>query len=100
MIIDFCCFDLGSRSSYDIGRNGQVRDPRGLYLELDRNGRPAPGAEDGSPLSDNVMFDNQCYATTPSSSNGNSDQDQSNNKTTPGPCTRMDGKKHAGPDGH
>lgn len=23
------------------------------------------------------MFDNQCYATTPSSSNGNSDQDQS-----------------------
>ena len=31
---------------------------------------------EGSPPSDNVMFDNQCYATTPSSSNGNSDQDQ------------------------
>lgn len=76
----------GSRSSYDIGRNGQVRDPRGLYLELDRNGRPTPGG-DASPLSDNVMFDNQCYATTPSSSNGNSDQDQSNNKGTSGPYT-------------
>ncbi|XP_015378964.1 PREDICTED: protein still life, isoform SIF type 1-like isoform X3 [Diuraphis noxia] len=61
------------------GRNGQARDPRGLYLELDRNGRPTHGG-DVSPLSDNAMFDNQCYATTPSSSNGNSDQDQSNNK--------------------
>jgi len=75
---------LGSRSSYDIGRNGQVRDPRGLYLELDRNGRPTPGG-DASPLSDNVMFDNQCYATTPSSSNGNSDQDQNNTTTYAGP---------------
>lgn len=35
------------------------------------------GCVEGSPPSDNVMFDNQCYATTPSSSNGNSDQDQS-----------------------
>jgi hypothetical protein len=34
------------------------------------------GCIEGSPPSDNVMFDNQCYATTPSSSNGNSDQDQ------------------------
>lgn len=34
------------------------------------------GCLEGSPPSDNVMFDNQCYATTPSSSNGNSDQDQ------------------------
>lgn len=31
-----------------------------------------------SPPSDNVIFDNQCYATTPSSSNGNSDMEQSN----------------------
>lgn len=64
-----------------MGRNGQVRDPRGLYLELDRNGRPNPGG-DVSPLSDNVMFDNQCYAPPPPlcSSNGNSDQDQCNNK--------------------
>lgn len=75
---------LGSRSSYDIGRNGQVRDSRSLHLELDRNGRPTV-AGDISPLSDNVMFDNQCYATTPSSSNGNSDQDQSNNKSIAGP---------------
>lgn len=29
-----------------------------------------------SPPSDNVIFDNQCYATTPSSSNGNSDMEQ------------------------
>ncbi|KAJ0179886.1 hypothetical protein K1T71_004477 [Dendrolimus kikuchii] len=42
---------------------------RGLYLEL------GGGERDLSPPSDNVMFDNQCYATTPSSSNGNSDQD-------------------------
>ncbi|XP_060813466.1 protein still life, isoform SIF type 1 isoform X3 [Bombus pascuorum] len=31
---------------------------------------------DMSPPSDNVIFDNQCYATTPSSSNGNSDMEQ------------------------
>lgn len=31
-----------------------------------------------SPPSDNVIFDNQCYATTPSSSNGNSDMEQPN----------------------
>ncbi|XP_061377830.1 protein still life, isoform SIF type 1 isoform X6 [Danaus plexippus] len=42
---------------------------RGLYLEL------GGGERDLSPPSDNVMFDNQCYATTPSSSNGNSDQE-------------------------
>ncbi|GAB6032814.1 hypothetical protein CHUAL_012017 [Chamberlinius hualienensis] len=32
-----------------------------MYLDLDR---------DQSPPSDNILFDNQCYATTPSSSNG------------------------------
>lgn len=58
----------GSRSSHEIGR-GYTQ--RGLYLELERE-----RACEGSPPSDNVMFDNQCYATTPSSSNGNSDQDQ------------------------
>ncbi|XP_041976629.1 protein still life, isoform SIF type 1 isoform X3 [Aricia agestis] len=47
---------------------------RGLFLELG-------GERDLSPPSDNVMFDNQCYATTPSSSNGNSDQE---------PCQRRD----------
>lgn len=68
------------RSSHEIGRQQSVSSNasgvssttggypgRGLYLELER---------DLSPPSDNVMFDNQCYATTPSSSNGNSDQDQ------------------------
>ena len=62
----FLCFNS---SSHEIGRNYQ---PRGLYLELEKE---RCGLE-GSPPSDNVMFDNQCYATTPSSSNGNSDQDQ------------------------
>ncbi|KAG6451831.1 hypothetical protein O3G_MSEX007351 [Manduca sexta] len=52
---------------------------RGLYLEL------GGGERDLSPPSDNVMFDNQCYATTPSSSNGNSDQE---------PCQRRDGRHH------
>ncbi|XP_070499240.1 protein still life, isoform SIF type 1 isoform X7 [Chironomus tepperi] len=61
----------GSRSSHEIGRGG-YQPPRGLYLELEKE---RCGLE-GSPPSDNVMFDNQCYATTPSSSNGNSDQDQ------------------------
>lgn len=61
----------GSRSSHEIGRGGFPQQ-RGLYLELERE----RGCLEGSPPSDNVMFDNQCYATTPSSSNGNSDQDQ------------------------
>lgn len=55
------------RSSHEIGRGYQNRD-RGLYLELERNGGGPP--PDMSPPSDNVLFDNQCYATTPSSSNG------------------------------
>lgn len=63
-----------SRSSHEIGRGGNfsAQHQRGLYLELERE----RGCLEGSPPSDNVMFDNQCYATTPSSSNGNSDQDQ------------------------
>ncbi|XP_058053607.1 protein still life, isoform SIF type 1 [Anopheles bellator] len=61
----------GSRSSHEIGR-GHQHGARGLYLELERE----RSCVEGSPPSDNVMFDNQCYATTPSSSNGNSDQDQ------------------------
>lgn len=64
-----------SRSSHEIGRgsgNFSAQQQRGLYLELERE----RGCLEGSPPSDNVMFDNQCYATTPSSSNGNSDQDQ------------------------
>ncbi|CAB0043988.1 unnamed protein product, partial [Trichogramma brassicae] len=40
---------------------------------------------DVSPPSDNVIFDNQCYATTPSSSNGNSDLEQQPGGGQPGP---------------
>ncbi|XP_034237865.1 protein still life, isoform SIF type 1 isoform X3 [Thrips palmi] len=73
-----------SRSSHEIGRGGYPQN-RGLYLDLERNGPPGmvsvgvgPGQGMGgdiSPPSDNVLFDNQCYATTPSSSNGNSDME-------------------------
>ncbi|XP_017786934.1 PREDICTED: protein still life, isoform SIF type 1-like, partial [Nicrophorus vespilloides] len=59
----------GSRSSHEIGRG---YPGRGLYLELERG-----SCGDLSPPSDNVLFDNQCYATTPSSSNGNSDPESS-----------------------
>lgn len=45
-----------------------------MYLDLERNRCTG----DMSPPSDNVIFDNQCYATTPSSSNGNSDMEQPN----------------------
>lgn len=53
----------------------------GLFLDLDRNERGVRG--DISPPSDNVLFNNQCYATTPSSSNGNSDQDQPSSNVRP-----------------
>ncbi|XP_075232460.1 protein still life, isoform SIF type 1-like [Lycorma delicatula] len=70
----------GSRSSHEIGRSQRDREypGRGLYLELERNEGVGGGGGGGdiSPPSDNVLFDNQCYATTPSSSNGNSDLDQ------------------------
>lgn len=46
-----------------------------MYLDLEHN----RCAGDMSPPSDNVIFDNQCYATTPSSSNGNSDMEQQPN---------------------
>ncbi|KYB27185.1 Protein still life, isoform SIF type 1-like Protein [Tribolium castaneum] len=87
----------GSRSSHEIGRG---YPGRGLYLELERG-----AGGDLSPPSDNVLFDNQCYATTPSSSNGNSDPEQgghhygrqrhmhhqnANNTPTPGsPTSRL-----------
>ncbi|XP_065353507.1 protein still life, isoform SIF type 1 isoform X9 [Cloeon dipterum] len=69
-----------SRSAHEFGR--------GLYLELERE------RGDNSPPSDNVLFDNQCYATTPSSSNGNNSdmepQGQPNNASTPGsPTSRL-----------
>ncbi|XP_050090901.1 protein still life, isoform SIF type 1 isoform X4 [Anopheles aquasalis] len=73
----------GSRSSHEIGR-GHQHGGRGLYLELERE----RSCVEGSPPSDNVMFDNQCYATTPSSSNGNSDQDQP-------PYGRQPGVRHS-----
>lgn len=69
-------FITGSRSSHEIGRGQRDYQGRGLFLELERNGGGAGSGGDVSPPSDNVLFDNQCYATTPSSSNGNSDLDQ------------------------
>lgn len=63
----------GSRSAHDMSR--QYSGGRGrTYLDSERNRCTG----DMSPPSDNVMFDNQCYATTPSSSNGNSDMEQPN----------------------
>lgn len=41
---------------------------RSLYLDFERG-------DAGSPSSDNILFDHMCYATTPSSSNGNSDME-------------------------
>lgn len=69
-LLNVVCYFCPCRSSHEIGRG---YPPRNLYLELERE----RSCIEGSPPSDNVMFDNQCYATTPSSSNGNSDQDQS-----------------------
>ncbi|EZA58285.1 Protein still life, isoform SIF type [Ooceraea biroi] len=63
----------GSRSAHDMSR--QYAGGRGrTYLDSERNRCTG----DMSPPSDNVIFDNQCYATTPSSSNGNSDMEQPN----------------------
>ncbi|XP_012054772.1 PREDICTED: protein still life, isoform SIF type 1 [Atta cephalotes] len=62
-----------SRSAHDMSR--QYSGGRGrTYLDSERNRCTG----DMSPPSDNVIFDNQCYATTPSSSNGNSDMEQPN----------------------
>lgn len=53
---------------------------RNLYLDFD--GR----ADAGSPSSDNMLFDHHlCYATTPSSSNGNSDMEGNNPLPPPPP---------------
>ncbi|XP_020288814.1 protein still life, isoform SIF type 1 isoform X3 [Pseudomyrmex gracilis] len=63
----------GSRSAHDMSR--QYSGGRGrAYLDSESNRCTG----DMSPPSDNVIFDNQCYATTPSSSNGNSDMEQPN----------------------
>ncbi|GLG95381.1 uncharacterized protein GBIM_02359 [Gryllus bimaculatus] len=66
----------GSRSSHEIGRGGGGFGPRGLYLELEREGGGGGGG-DLSPPSATLLFD-QPSATPPrrSSSNGNSDRDQ------------------------
>ncbi|XP_011262681.2 protein still life, isoform SIF type 1 isoform X9 [Camponotus floridanus] len=63
----------GSRSVHDMSRQYPGGRSR-TYLDSERNRCTG----DMSPPSDNVIFDNQCYATTPSSSNGNSDMEQPN----------------------
>lgn len=58
-----------SRSfAMDSGRHQPSQSERNMYLDFDR-------ADAGSPSSDNILFDHMCYATTPSSSNGNSDME-------------------------
>lgn len=53
---------------------------RSLYLDFDGRG------DAGSPSSDNILFDHHlCYATTPSSSNGNSDMEGNNSLPPPPP---------------
>ena len=53
---------------------------RSLYLDFDGRG------DAGSPSSDNILFDHHlCYATTPSSSNGNSDMEGNNPLPPPPP---------------
>ncbi|XP_059351584.1 protein still life, isoform SIF type 1-like isoform X3 [Daphnia carinata] len=53
---------------------------RNLYLDFDGRG------DAGSPSSDNILFDHHlCYATTPSSSNGNSDMEGNNPLPPPPP---------------
>ncbi|XP_051174305.1 protein still life, isoform SIF type 1 isoform X2 [Leptopilina boulardi] len=65
----------GSRSVHDMARQYSKNNGRSrMYLDLE----PNRCTGDVSPPSDNVIFDNQCYATTPSSSNGNSDMEQTN----------------------
>ncbi|XP_031784765.1 protein still life, isoform SIF type 1 isoform X4 [Nasonia vitripennis] len=60
-----------SRSVHEMDR--QYSGGRGrMYLDLERNRCTG----DMSPPSDNLVFENHCYATTPSSSNGNSDMEQ------------------------
>ncbi|CAK9806660.1 Protein still life, isoform SIF type 1 [Anthophora plagiata] len=61
-----------SRSVHDMGRQYTMGGRDRTYLDSERN----QCTGDMSPPSDNVIFDNQCYATTPSSSNGNSDMEQ------------------------
>ncbi|KYM89726.1 Protein still life, isoform SIF type 1 [Atta colombica] len=63
------------RTSCTLGCTSLPAGGRGrTYLDSERNRCTG----DMSPPSDNVIFDNQCYATTPSSSNGNSDMEQPN----------------------
>ncbi|XP_026674408.1 protein still life, isoform SIF type 1 isoform X9 [Ceratina calcarata] len=62
-----------SKSTDDMRIENAQNGGRGrTYLDSERNRCTG----DMSPPSDNVIFDNQCYATTPSSSNGNSDMEQ------------------------
>ncbi|XP_071556155.1 protein still life, isoform SIF type 1 isoform X4 [Temnothorax nylanderi] len=88
----------GSRSAHDMSRQYSAyaphvspRPPRRTSCTFGCTSLPAGGrgrtyldsernrcTGDMSPPSDNVIFDNQCYATTPSSSNGNSDMEQPN----------------------
>ncbi|XP_065201783.1 protein still life, isoform SIF type 1 isoform X2 [Planococcus citri] len=78
----------GSRSTHDISRERDYATNR-LYLDLDRDGRTHGDFEDASPPSDNDLFDNQCYATTPSSSNGRVNAENATVSTPSSPTSRL-----------
>ncbi|XP_011504700.1 PREDICTED: protein still life, isoform SIF type 1-like [Ceratosolen solmsi marchali] len=67
-----------------------------MYLDLERNRCTG----DLSPPSDNVIFDNQCYATTPSSSNGNSDMEQPQSHCQARRCNGSAAYQHQHPHHH
>lgn len=59
---------LAQRSRSFAMDGSRHQSERSMYLDFER-------ADAGSPSSDNILFDHMCYATTPSSSNGNSDME-------------------------
>ncbi|XP_023316626.1 protein still life, isoform SIF type 1 isoform X1 [Trichogramma pretiosum] len=66
--------DIQAQTSAASSSSMSMSQPQNRPVAINRC--VAGTAGDVSPPSDNVIFDNQCYATTPSSSNGNSDLEQ------------------------
>lgn len=78
------------------GGNGAMRNPNNRSLYLDFNEQGVPRDHAGSPPSDSGgIFDSHCFATTPSSSNGNSDL-EGNDTTRASPTSQllMDYEEH------
>ncbi|TRY77127.1 hypothetical protein TCAL_15972 [Tigriopus californicus] len=102
--------DMASNTYRDIGRtstgnnqfyktrggSGALRNPNNRSLYLDFNEQGVPRDRTGSPPSDSGgIFDSHCFATTPSSSNGNSDL-EGNDTTRASPTSQllMDYEEH------